>query len=618
MTDVTAAGATVPTPLRRSETPLLFEVSWEVCNQVGGIYQVLRSKAPAMVRRWGDRYFVVGPDLGAEAAVEFDEGEEPPPFLAPVLQVLAASGVHARYGRWLVSGRPQAILVGHDLPRSELNAAKYFLWADHSIATPEHDPLIDAVVGFGIATHRFFAAIAERLQPRPVVAHFHEWMGGLAIPRLRREGSPLAIVFTTHATVLGRYLANDRPDLYGALPHLDHAAEAARYQITGVHAIERACAHGAHVFTTVSEVTGRECTHLLGRPPDAILPNGLNIQRFTAAHHVQSVHAESKELIHRFTRSHFFPHYNFDLDRTLYFFTSGRYEPRNKGFDLALEAMARLNALLKSAGLDLTVVFFVITKRDGVQVSSRSLQSRAVLGELYETCEAITAQVGRRLFDEVATGGIPNLASLVDDYWMLRLRRTMQAWRRPGRPDVVTHDIHDATRDPVLAQIRNLWLANAREDPVKVVYHPAFVTPANPLWKMEYDQFVRGCHLGVFPSAYEPWGYTPLECLASGVPAVSSDLSGFGRYTSERFPDHDEWGAYVVRRAGREYAQSAAELADILLAFCRIGRRGRIALRNAADERAEVFDWEALAPAYDAAHELALASAFAGGAPAKS
>jgi len=185
----------------------------------------------------------------------------------------------------------------------------------------------------------------------------------------------------------------------------------------------------------------------------------------------------------------------------------------------------------------------------------------------------------------------------------------MQAWRRHGWPSVCTHDLYDGDRDPVLAQIRNLWLANSPEDPVKIVYHPEFITPANPLWTMDYEQFVRGCHLGVFPSSYEPWGYTPLECLASGVPAVSSDLSGFGQYVGARFKNHDDWGAYIVPRAGRSFHDAAADLAEILLRFCRLKRRDRVALRNRVDAAAEAFDWGQLIDAYDRAHTMALAAA---------
>jgi glycogen(starch) synthase len=168
------------------------------------------------------------------------------------------------------------------------------------------------------------------------------------------------------------------------------------------------------------------------------------------------------------------------------------------------------------------------------------------------------------------------------------------------------HLLPDPESDPVLAQIRSLQLANAAADPVKVVYHPQFISPVNPLWGIEYDQFVRGCHLGIFPSVYEPWGYTPLECIAMGVPAVTSDLAGFGRYAAETFPDHDRWGLSVIARRGRGFHDAAADLTRTLLAFCRLDRRARIALRNEVESHARAFAWTNLGVAYHQAHDRAL------------
>jgi len=152
------------------------------------------------------------------------------------------------------------------------------------------------------------------------------------------------------------------------------------------------------------------------------------------------------------------------------------------------------------------------------------------------------------------------LDDLVDEYWRLRHRRLQHAFTSPERPLVCTHVLPDRDSDPIIGHLRHLGLANAREDRVKIVYHPDFIGPANPLWGMDYEHFVRGCHLGVFPSCYEPWGYTPLECIAMGVPAITSDLAGFGRYVQDVFPDHDEWGLQILPRRGRRYHDAAADL----------------------------------------------------------
>jgi glycogen(starch) synthase len=166
--------------------------------------------------------------------------------------------------------------------------------------------------------------------------------------------------------------------------------------------------------------------------------------------------------------------------------------------------------------------------------------------------------------------------------------------------------LEDPARDPVLAHLRALGLSNRAEDPVKVVYHPEFVSPVSPLWGIDYEQFVRGCHLGIFPSTYEPWGYTPLECVAMGVPSITSDLTGFGRYVVEVFPDHDDWGLLVLQRRGRSFHDAASDLTRRVLAFCELGRHGRIALRNEVEAHSRAFDWARLASAYHEAHDLAL------------
>jgi glycogen(starch) synthase len=235
-----------------------------------------------------------------------------------------------------------------------------------------------------------------------------------------------------------------------------------------------------------------------------------------------------------------------------------------------------------------------------------ALQSAAMLNELRMAADSIRDQIGDKLFHAVAAGKIPDFNSLVEEYWLLRLRRTMHAWRRTFPPGIVTHDLVDDQKDELLNQLRVSQLWNQQDNPVKVVYHPDFVTPANPLFGMEYDQFVRGCHLGVFPSYYEPWGYTPLESIALGVPAITSDLSGFGSYIVQLLPDHEDRGLYVLRRRHVGYHQSADELADRMFRFAQLSRRDRIALRNQVESFSEHFDWHNLGKRYHEAHELAL------------
>jgi len=588
------------------QNALLFEIAWEVCQQLGGIYTVIRSKAPRMIENWGERYFMIGPYNPVTAAIEFEESS-PTGFVANAITELKIRGFDVHYGHWLISGRPQVILLNTHSALRNLNEIKYYLWDHHHIGTPTSDDELNHVVSFGFLVQEFFQALAkDKADLPPVIAHFHEWMASAAIPEMRRLKLPAGIVFTTHATLLGRYIAMTDPWFYDHLPFVNWENDARRFNIESRVRLERAAAHGAHIFTTVSNVTALECKHLIQREVDQVLPNGLNVERFTARHESENLHVIYKERINQFVIGHFFPSYNFNLDRTVYLFTSGRYEYRNKGFDLTLEALARLNARLKQNHNDLTVIMFLISRRPFRSIIAEVLNSKAMTEELHNTCMMVKDQIGARLFKASSTGRLPDFNTLIDESYMMRLKRIMQAWRTNRLPPIVTHDLYEQDRDEVLNKLRQSNLVNHPDDPVKIIYHPDFMTLANPLFSLEYDQFVRGCHLGLFPSYYEPWGYTPLECLARNIPAVASDLSGFGSYILSHAPDCQQNGLYVVKRKNTSFDAAAEELTNYLLAFCKLDTRERIALRFHAQELAEQFDWKQLIGYYNRAHAMAV------------
>lgn len=596
----------VPTPeVESQEPPLMFEVAWEVCWQLGGIYTVLKSKAVSMMQRWGDRYCLIGPYNPQTAAVEFEE--TPPDWhLRDVLQKLRDSGIPCYFGRWLIAGRPRVLLIDYRAKYQSLDHDKFLLWNDHGINTHSSDGEVNEVVAFGFAVAEFFRRLTELSHNRPILAHFHEWMGGVAVPRIAHLQLPVATVFTTHATLLGRYLAGDNPDFYNHLPYINPEAEAQRYGIYPRYQIEKAAAHASTVFTTVSEVTDVEAEKLLGRKADAILPNGLNIQRFAAPHEFQHLHRQYKEKIHEFVMGHFFPSQPFDLDKTIYLFTSGRYEYRNKGFDLFIEAMSRLNERLRGMPDRPTVVAFIVTKAPVRNINVGVLQSQSMFDDLKNWCGELEARMGRRLFVTAANGRIPKYEDLLVDDSIVRLKQSIAAWRTGRQPPVVTHDLVDDANDPVLKHIRYRQLFNAPDDPVKMVFHPQFVTPTSPLISLDYENFVRGCHMGIFPSYYEPWGYTPMECVALGLPAVTTDLSGFGAYTERHVKDAGEQGICVLNRRTKGFDETTNNLVDYLYQFCTLNRRERIELRNKTERLGELFDWSALASHYHHAHSMAL------------
>lgn len=587
----------------------LIECSWEVCNQLGGIYTVIRSKIPEYSRQWGDNYCLIGPLVGQNIRAEIDEIHDDASPISTAVSNLRKAGLTIIHGTWLVTGRPTVILIDIKSSLDKIDEIRKTYYEEHQLIIQE-DELQKQVMAFADATTITIKEINSALKERNVIAHFHEWMASLPILNLKKSDSKIATVFTTHATALGRYVAMNEESFYSQLSSFDWQAEADKYNIRPIAFIERLCANAAHSFTTVSELTARECKTFYDCEPDVITPNGLNIKRFVASHEVQNLHQEFKNEINEFILGHFFHSTPFDLNNTLYFFTSGRYEFKNKGYDITLKALEKLNDRLKKEGSEITVVMFFITKRPTWSINPIVLQQRGVMEEIRSVCQSIQEQAGSRLFLSAASEDedyrLPDLNNLVDDYWKLRYRRTLQSWKSEQWPLVVTHNMKDDDSDEIIQFIRNAPLVNSPKDKVKVVYHPDFIDSANPLFGIDYNDFVRGCHLGIFPSYYEPWGYTPLECLAQGVPAITSDFAGFGDFTGSNFLGHELSGAYLLRRSKIKPELLVKELSDMMYNFTQMSRRERIVLRNKAEDLAEHFDWSQLSHYYNEAYVKAV------------
>ncbi len=591
--------------------PFLFEIGWEVCNQLGGIHTVLRTRVRNMLADWGDNYLLVGPYLGEKSDVEFASDGPEGDFAARLAGVLEERGVICRWGRWLVPGNPPVLLLDASagLKRRIGREIRKF-WngiADEGVGR-ERDPLAEAVLSFGfLVKEMLVAACTLRREDEPVIAHMHEWMGGAALPLLagERPGCP-ATVFTTHGTLLGRYICAAGRDFYGEIGAIEPQREAAAMGIRKRYALERLAASSADVFSTVSEVSAREAEHLLGRRPDVILPNGLDIERFSAVQEFQSLHRSFKFRIHHFVAGHFFGNYVFDLDRTLYFFIAGRYEYRNKGMDVFLESLAALNRRLREEGSDVTVVGFIITDAPVRNINVDVLSRHAMFGELMHGCDQVVDRMGERLRSRIVRGEVPDASAVFTREDAFLLKRAILARRNSGPPGVVTHDMPRADADPVLRKIAECGLLNHPEDRVKVIFHPQFLSRTNPLLGLDYHEFVRGCNLGVFPSYYEPWGYTPMECVASGIPAVTTDLSGFGSYVRSAVPEHDNYGLWVLPRSRMNDSVCVSEISGIMLEFCRMNRRQRVSMRNRVELLSEYFSWDSMIAPYRECYEMVL------------
>lgn len=592
---------------------LLIESAWEVCNQVGGIYTVIRSKVPAAKKLWGENYCLIGPAVHPDRFAELDPipADQKGYVMGKAVKKMREAGYDVFYGIWLVTGRPRVVLFNPDQEKTRKKSNGKFLSKNYGISESPEDDLLQQVIAFGKISRVFFEFLAKETAKvkQPVIAHFHEWMASLPILTIKKEGLPIKTVFTTHATLLGRYLAMNDSKFYDNLDQYDWEEKAKYFGILSRVEIERGSAKDADCFSTVSEITGRECQFLLNKSPDRVLPNGLNIKRFVANHEVQVRHQQFKERINQFVLGHFFHSYSFDLDQTIYFFTSGRYEYHNKGYDLTLKALEKLNRMMKKDKSKKTVVMFIVTKRPAWSINPDVLQTRGVMEEIRQNTQSIQKQLGKRLFMAAASSEgdyrLPDLNELIDDYWKLRYRRTIQAWKSPDWPIIVTHNLHDPDNDEVLEYLRELKLINSPRDKVKVIYHPDFISSTNPLFGIDYADFVRGCHLGIFPSYYEPWGYTPEECLALGVPTITSDLAGIGDYVKSHMPSGLENGIEVLNRDGVKFDKAATNLAKLMFSFVKKSRRYRIAQRGRAEDLSEQFDWHNLIKAYLSAYEFA-------------
>ncbi|KJH41441.1 starch synthase [Dictyocaulus viviparus] len=435
----------------------------------------------------------------------------------------------------------------------------------------------------------------------------------------------IATVYTTHATLLGRHLCAGGCDFYNNLSSFNLDEEAGKRGIYHQYCLERAACHSAHIFTTVSEITGLEAEHLLVRKPDILTPNGLNVVKFAAIHEFQNLHALAKEKIHNFVRGHFHGHLDFDLDKTLYFFTAGRYEFSNKGGDMFIESLARLNHYLQSTSdprlMGVTVVVFIIYPAPSNSFNVESLKGQAVTKQLKEAVDRIKENIGQRMYDYCLQGHLPDGDDLISSADKILLKRCIMATEKRDLPPICTHNMIRGD-DQVLNALRRTNLLNYREHRVKVVFHPGgllmyyctiqifllieFLSSVSPLIGLDYEDFVRGCHLGVFPSYYEPWGYTPAECTVMGIPSVSTNLSGFGCFMLEHVEDPSSYGIYVVDRRFKSAEESVRQLAQIMYDFCSMSRRQRIIQRNRTERLSELLDWNSLGIFYRQCRRMAL------------
>ncbi|PSN29113.1 Glycogen [starch] synthase [Blattella germanica] len=542
----------------------VFETAWEVANKVGGIYTVIRSKAYVSTEEMGEQYCLLGPYKEQSARTEVEEAEFTGPLQRAVSK-MREQGFKLHTGTWLVDGNPQIVLFDIGSAAWKMDEYKQELWGKCHLGIPHLDVEANDAVILG---YMFRKAAEEYSDLKPqIVAHFHEWQAGVGLIALRTQHVDVATVFTTHATLLGRYLCAGNTDFYNNLDKFAVDEEAGKRQIYHRYCMERAASHLAHVFTTVSEITGYESEHLLKRKADVITPNGLNVKKFSAIHEFQNLHAVSKEKIHEFVRGHFYGY---------------------------------------STHPDVTVVAFLIFPAKTNNFNVESLRGHAVTKSLRETLNDIQSNMGKRMYEVCLSGRLPNPNELLRKEDVVKIKRCIYALQRDGLPPVTTHNIVDDWNDPVLNSIRRCQLFNTVHDRVKIVFHPEFLSSTNPLFGLDYEEFVRGCHLGVFPSYYEPWGYTPAECTVMGIPSITTNLSGFGCFMQEHIADPMSYGIYVVDRRYISLEGTVQQLATYMYDFAKLNRRQRIIQRNRTERLSDLLDWRNLGIYYRQARIKAL------------
>lgn len=596
-----------------TKADVLFEASWEVCNKVGGIYTVVKSKA-ALVNDAYPTYVLIGPYVEIQARDTFVK-ETPPPEFQPVFDDVVKEGIVCHYGTWQIKGDPKVVLLEFQGIVSQKNDIKKRLWDDFKIDSINAQWEFEEPMLWATAAGKLIEKYCQHNNPdgtRKIVAHFHEWLAGFGLLYLKQQKTKVGTVFTTHATMLGRSIAGSGEPLYEMLDTLDATTEAYKHGIQDKHLTEKACALNTDAFTTVSEITAIEAEKILGRKADVLVLNGLDIEKFPTFEETSIKHRENRDIIREFVSYFFFPHYYFNLDETLFFFIVGRYEFKNKGIDIFIRALGKLNDKLKAEGSEKTIVtFFWIPRdvhgakdelpvnksnyyqiKDFVRRNSHTLQSR-VLNTVFQ-CSTDCFN------DEVKF----NKGGLFDKDFLLEAKKLRINFQKKGNPLLVTHNLPYEEQDIIINELLRAGLDNREDDRVKMVFYPVYLTGIDGLIDLPYYDAIVGCHLGVFPSYYEPWGYTPLESAAFGVPSITTDLGGFGRFLTQKGVPNE--GVFILQRFHKTEDETVDHFTEILYNYCKLTAKGRVRQKIIAKELSNLADWKELINNYYEAHNIAV------------
>ncbi len=588
-----------------AKADVVFEVSWEVCNKVGGIYTVVKSKAGYMTKSYSN-YFLVGPYFIKKAHGEFIE-EMPPEDIKQVFQKLKPEGIDCHYGKWLIDGQPRCILLDFTGFTKTTNDIKKRNWDNYSIDSLNTQYFdYDEPVVWSTAAGRLIEELSYVWKDKKIVAQFHEWLCASGLLHLKKAKAKVGTVFTTHATILGRTIASSHKDLYSIYAKIDPVKEAYNYGIQAKYLTEMEGAKNADIFTTVSEITGMEAEHLLKKKPDVILPNGLDVSKFPGFEDASIKHKMFKRKIYEFLVYYFFPYYEFDLLNTLIFFLCGRYEFHDKGIDVFIKALGKLNGQMKSKNSEKTVVAFFWVPGNVRGVKPDLLENQYFYKDIKDSVDDEISDIRAMILKNLVSQTEITKESIFSEDFRSEVNVKVLKFKKAGSPPLSTHDLFDEQNDEILNAFKKNGLNNRKEDKVKVVFYSTYLTGADGLLDTSYYESMLGGHLGVFPSYYEPWGYTPLEGAALSVASVTTDLSGFGRFVCSNCSPEKQAGVYVLKRMGVSDDEFVNSLAETLYHYTLLTKSGRINNKIKARNLAAMADWRIFVKNYVDAHNAAL------------
>ena len=539
----------------------LFEISWEVCNKVGGIYTVLSTKAETIAETEGINAVYIGPDLWKEKKNPlFTEDKR---LWKEWRKNIADEKFTVRCGYWEIPGRPKVMLVDYTAYFDEKENFYARLWNEYHVDSLHAYGDYDDSVMFGYAVgqviesfHKFYLKESDR-----VVVQAHEWQSGSAALYIKKYLPQAGTIFTTHATSIGRSICSNGKPLYDYFEGYNGDQMAAELNVESKHSIEKQSALNVDCFTTVSEITAKECKQLIERDIDVILENGFEKDFVPTGKEFDKRRKEARDMRLRVARALTGDNIS---DDALIIGTGGRMEMRNKGIDLFLEVMARLQ---NSEELERDVIAFI-------DVPAWSGDAREDL------CK--------------------------------RLNSDASQWNTPLPDPYLTHNLCNFSDDAIASSIRNLGIANhSGKNKVKVIYVPCYLKGCDGIFNKDYYDILIGNDLNIYPSYYEPWGYTPLESVAFHIPTITTDLAGFGLWVNSVLGRYGEIsdGVEVVNRNDSNYFDSAAVITKSICIFAKILEKEVADYRKKAAKFADKALWKHFIKNYLRAYGFALEAA---------